>query len=62
MLTFVPVADHDHHDPVALAERFNGQAAASLADALAALPEPRLVAGSLYLVGEALAAAGQIPD
>ncbi len=61
-LTFVPVNDHDHQDPAALAERFAGRAAASLADALDRLPAPRLIAGSLYLAGQALAANGEIPD
>ena len=53
-LTFVPVADHAHHDPAELAQRFGGRAAASLKEALADLPAPRLIAGSLYLAGEAL--------
>ena len=61
-LTFVPVADHDHHDPAKLAERFGGRAAAGLAEALAPLPAPRLIAGSLYLAGEALALNGEQPD
>jgi dihydrofolate synthase/folylpolyglutamate synthase len=61
-LTFVPVRDHEHQDPLALADRFGGRAAASLAEALAQLPAPRLVAGSLYLAGEALAANDQPPD
>ena len=61
-LTFVPVPDHAHHDPRVLAERFNGRAATSLVDALEDLPEPRLIAGSLYLAGEALRANGEIPD
>jgi dihydrofolate synthase/folylpolyglutamate synthase len=60
--TFVPVPDHDHHDPEDLAWRFGGRAAESLQDALASLPAPRLIAGSLYLAGEALAANGEIPD
>jgi len=60
--TFVPVPDHDHHDPDDLARRFGGRAAASLQDALANLPAPRLIAGSLYLAGAALAANGEIPD
>lgn len=60
--TFVPVPDHDYHDPEGLAQRFGGRAAASLQDALADLPAPRLIAGSLYLAGDALAANGEIPD
>jgi dihydrofolate synthase/folylpolyglutamate synthase len=60
--TFVPVPDHAHHDPHDLARQFGGRAAASLEDALAGLPAPRLIAGSLYLAGEALAANGEIPD
>ena len=61
-LTFVPVADHDHHDPARLAERFGGHAASGLEEALAPLPAPRLIAGSLYLAGEALALNGEQPD
>ena len=61
-LTFVPVADHAHHDPARSRAGFGGRAAASLAEALAALPAPRLIAGSLYLAGEALAANGEVPD
>lgn len=61
-LTFVPVADHAHHDPSVLAERFGGTASESLADAMANVPEPRLIAGSLYLVGEVLASVGELPD
>jgi dihydrofolate synthase/folylpolyglutamate synthase len=61
-LTFVPVPGHAHHDPVELAGRFGGRAAASLQDALAGLPPPRLIAGSLYLAGEALKANDQAPD
>jgi len=61
-LTFVPVDGHAHHDPAALAERFDGRAAPSLDDALAALPGPRLIAGSLYLVGRALELNGELPD
>jgi dihydrofolate synthase/folylpolyglutamate synthase len=60
-LTFVPVSGHDHHDPASLAGNFAGRAAASLADALDGLPAPRLIAGSLYLAGEALAANGEAP-
>jgi dihydrofolate synthase/folylpolyglutamate synthase len=61
-LTFVPVVDHEHHDPAALAERYGGRAAQSLEDALAALPAPRLVAGSLYLAGRALELNNELPD
>ncbi len=61
-LTFVPIPDHDAHDPAALAARFDGRAAASLEEALAALPVPRLIAGSLYLAGHALALNGERPD
>jgi len=61
-LTFVPVPDHEHHDPAELARRFGGEAAASIEEALADLPSPRLIVGSLYLAGEALAANGEMPD
>ena len=61
-LTYVPVPDHDYHPPDALAARFGGRAATGLADALARLPAPRLIAGSLYLAGEALALNGERPD
>ena len=61
-LTFVAVPDHDSHDPRVLAARFGGRAAASLAEALAPLPAPRLIAGSLYLAGAVLSANGSLPD
>lgn len=61
-LTFVPVPDHAHHDPSALAQHYGGRSAQSLEAALAALPGPRLIAGSLYLAGEALRLNGQYPD
>ena len=61
-LTFVPIPDHDAHDPQALAARFNGYAAASLEEALDQLPAPRLIAGSLYLAGHALSLNGEVPD
>jgi dihydrofolate synthase / folylpolyglutamate synthase len=61
-LTFVPVPDHEHHDPAELARRFGGEAAASIENALADLSAPRLIVGSLYLAGEALAANGEMPD
>jgi dihydrofolate synthase/folylpolyglutamate synthase len=61
-LTFVPVPDHAHHEPEELVEKFGGRAAGSVEQALADLPELRLVAGSLYLAGEVLAANGEVPD
>lgn len=61
-LTFVPVPDHEAHDPRALASRFGGRAASDLGDALAPLPAPRLIAGSLYLAGLALSLNGSLPD
>ena len=60
-LTFVPVPDHAHHDPAELARRFGGRAAAGVTEALADLPGPRLIAGSLYLAGAVLAANNQVP-
>jgi dihydrofolate synthase / folylpolyglutamate synthase len=61
-LTFVPVPDHAHHRPEDLTHRFGGRAAPSVEKALAGLPKPRLVAGSLYLAGAVLAANGEAPD
>jgi dihydrofolate synthase/folylpolyglutamate synthase len=61
-LTFVPVPDHAHHDPAELAQHFGGTAASTVAEALADLPAPRLIGGSLYLAGAVLAANGQVPD
>ncbi|MEO7655108.1 MAG: bifunctional folylpolyglutamate synthase/dihydrofolate synthase [Sphingomicrobium sp.] len=61
-LTFVPVPEHEHHDPARLAEQFGGRAAANLTEALSTLPAPRLIAGSLYLAGEALALNREQPD
>jgi dihydrofolate synthase/folylpolyglutamate synthase len=61
-LTFVPVAGHAYHEPDELATRFAGRTASTLAEALAGLPAPRLIAGSLYLAGEALAQNQEIPD
>ena len=60
--TFVPVADHAHHDPAELAKMFGGRCANSLEQALDGLRAPRLIAGSLYLAGEALRLNDQIPD
>ena len=61
-LTFVPIPDHDAHVPADLVQRFNGRAASSLEEALAPLPAPRLIAGSLYLAGSALTLNGERPD
>ncbi len=64
----VPVDGHDHHAPADLAlvaESFGLPAttAASVADALGGVAEPGvcLVAGSLYMAGEVLAANGEAP-
>ncbi len=61
-LTFVPIPDHDAHVPADLAARFTGRAASSLGEALIGLPAPRLIAGSLYLAGSALALNDERPD
>ena len=61
-LTFVLIPDHDAHRPADLAARFNARAAASLEEALSDLPAPRLIAGSLYLAGHALAANSERPN
>ena len=61
-LTFVPVPDHPYHDPAELAAQYDGRAADSLQGALTGLPSPRLIVGSLYLAGEALALNGELPD
>ena len=61
-LTFVAVPDHTSHDPAVLAAQFAGRTAESLEQALAGLPSPILIAGSLYLAGEALRANHQLPD
>ena len=61
-LTFVPVPDHEHHPPSELAQQFGGRASGSLEEALSELPAPRLIAGSLYLAGEALRLNEQAPD
>jgi dihydrofolate synthase / folylpolyglutamate synthase len=53
-MTFVAVPDHDSHDPAALAARWDGMAAATLPEAVAAVETDTLIAGSLYLAGEAL--------
>ena len=61
-MTFVPVPDHGHYDPTELAQRFGGSAAKEISEALAGLPAPRLIAGSLYLAGAVLTANDQVPD
>jgi dihydrofolate synthase/folylpolyglutamate synthase len=61
-LTFVPVPDHDSHDPHVMAARYDGRAAEGVEAALKGLPEPRLIAGSLYLAGEVLRLNGELPD
>ena len=61
-LTFVAVPGHASHDPALLAAQFGGRAADNLGDALAPLDGPILIAGSLYLAGEALRANRQLPD
>ncbi|CAM3221715.1 Dihydrofolate synthase/folylpolyglutamate synthase [Sphingomonas antarctica] len=72
-LTFVPVPGHNHHDPQALAQRYSGRAVADLTAAVAPAQAgaaeggrnlsqaPTLIAGSLYLCGEALRLNEEIP-
>ena len=62
-VTAVPVPDHDYHPPKAFGR--GTQVAASVPEALAAIPVgrvPVLVAGSLYLAGEVLRLNGEFPD
>ncbi len=68
-LIAVPVPDHDHHAPVALAEVAHalGIPQAEVADAVPAAlsgadSRAVLIAGSLYLAGEVLAANDELPD
>lgn len=61
-LTFVPVPGHEHHDPVALAAQWGGCAAPDLMNAIAGHRGDHLIAGSLYLIGEALRLNHQLPD
>ncbi len=63
-LTFVDVPDHDSHDPVVLAARWDGLAAASLTEAIASQPDDGdvMIMGSLYLAGVALALNGDVPN
>ncbi len=59
-LTFVAVPHHASHDPAELAARWHGRVAPDVARAITATPT--LVAGSLYLCGEALRLNGTLPD
>ena len=59
-LTFVAVPGHESHEPAVLAEKWGGTSAASLAEAIGY--NPTLIAGSLYLCGEALRLNGTVPD
>ena len=62
-LMVVPVPEHDHHGPDAFGP--GARAANDLPEAVAALPMdtlPVLIAGSLYLAGEALRLNGDLPD
>lgn len=64
-LTVVPVPGHEHHRADAFGA--GAKAASSVADALRAMEvapgrEIVLIAGSLYLAGEVLAANGELPD
>ncbi len=62
-LTVVPVPEHDCHPPEAFGP--DAKAATDLEDALLGLPDddyPILIAGSLYLAGEALRLNDEIPD
>ncbi|MBB5686942.1 bifunctional folylpolyglutamate synthase/dihydrofolate synthase [Sphingobium boeckii] len=74
-LTAVPVPDHAHHDPAALAaiaaaivphtsraDDVRSALARIVAEADPANPPTVLVLGSLYLAGEVLRENGQIPD
>ncbi|MEE4339704.1 bifunctional folylpolyglutamate synthase/dihydrofolate synthase [Erythrobacter sp.] len=62
-LTAVPVPGHEAHPPQAFGPR--AKAANDLAHAMEAIPDdglPVLIAGSLYLAGEALRLNGELPD
>jgi dihydrofolate synthase / folylpolyglutamate synthase len=61
-LTFVDVPGHPSHAALELAERWGGNAARDLPTALAHSAGPVLIAGSLYLAGEALRLNGQTLD
>ena len=53
-LTFIPVPGHESHSPKQLSAKWRGRAAETLCEALSSLRGPILIAGSLYLAGEAL--------
>ncbi|MGB7419756.1 MAG: folylpolyglutamate synthase/dihydrofolate synthase family protein [Erythrobacter sp.] len=62
-LTIVPVPGHDSHPPSAFGP--DARAAVNLKEALQSVPSgdyPVLIAGSLYLAGEALRLNDEIPD
>jgi len=68
-LTFVPVPEHDSHDPALLAARWGGRAADSLDSALAVSvgvdgvrTGETVIVGSLYLAGVALLLNATLPD
>ena len=68
-LVAVPVAEHEHHQPTALAATARAlgvprvETRATVGDALGqARGEPVLIAGSLYLAGEVLAQNDEAPD
>jgi dihydrofolate synthase / folylpolyglutamate synthase len=61
-LTFVDVPGHASHDAAHLAKIWGGRAADSLITAMARQDSPILIAGSLYLAGEALRLNTEIPD
>ena len=62
-ITVVPIGTHDHHPASAFGP--DARDAASLTDAMNALPDdelPVLIAGSLYLAGDVLRVNGELPD
>ncbi len=61
-LTFITVPNHDSHLPADLATRWHGSVADGLRSAIAAIDGDILIAGSLYLAGEALRINEQLPD
>jgi dihydrofolate synthase/folylpolyglutamate synthase len=66
-VTAVPIADHEHHAPQALATSAKrlglpARTAPDVPAALAASDPPVLIAGSLYLAGQVLALNGELPQ